>query len=82
MRRVIIAGRLIDMAGGATIDDPVLVMLGDRIERITTVDAWDADTADVGEVHRYPGATLLPGLVDGHVHLAFNAGATTADVLS
>lgn len=82
MRRAIIADRLVDMAGGATIEEPVLVMLGDRIERITTAAAWDAEAADVGEFHRYPGATLLPGLIDGHVHLAFNAGATTADVLA
>jgi imidazolonepropionase-like amidohydrolase len=81
MRRAILADRLVDMTGRPPLHDPVLLLDGDRIEQITTLAAWDPADVDAAEVHRYPGATLLPGLIDGHVHLAFNAGATTADVL-
>lgn len=63
-------------------DEAVVVVEDGRIQDVTTRAAWDPGQQQDIHVDRYPGATLLPGLIDGHVHLAFNAGPTTADVLA
>ncbi|MEX2502106.1 MAG: amidohydrolase family protein [Trueperaceae bacterium] len=79
VRRALFAARLIDGTGGPVQDDPVLILNGDRIEEVTSADAWKrrAGSDPVEELH-YPGATLTPGLIDGHVHLALS-GADEAD---
>ncbi|MGD9985204.1 amidohydrolase family protein [Pseudonocardia sp.] len=58
--------------GATTVTDPLVVV---EDGRIVTVDAGArvAPPADA-ELVDLPGATLLPGLVDTHVHLGFDAG--------
>lgn len=82
MRKVILADRLIDGRGGPPLDAPVVVLNGDRIERITTHAEWRPTRNEETRVEEFPGMTLLPGLIDGHVHLAFSAGDTSEDVLA
>lgn len=48
-------------------------VLVDR-DRILAVDTTRADLPDEATVVDLPACTLLPGLVDTHVHLAFDAG--------
>ncbi|OJY48949.1 amidohydrolase family protein [Pseudonocardia sp. 73-21] len=69
-RTAIRADRLFD--GAASVADP-LVVVEDR--RITAVDSGPrAPVPPDAELVELPGATLLPGLIDTHVHLCFDAG--------
>lgn len=64
--RAIDCGTLID-GTGAAIDDARLLIEGGRIEAVgpgESVDLPDGVARD-----RYPDATVIPGLIDAHVHL-------------
>jgi imidazolonepropionase-like amidohydrolase len=56
---------------------PVVVIDGQRIAAVL-----DGDAPQDAEVVELPGATLLPGLVDTHVHLAFDASADAVVTLA
>ncbi|MDG6105104.1 amidohydrolase family protein [Dactylosporangium aurantiacum] len=63
------AGALFDGVSTTLVHDPVLVLDGPTIVRV------DQPTVPEGaQVVDLPGTTLLPGLIDTHVHLAFDAG--------
>ncbi|MFC4943866.1 metal-dependent hydrolase family protein [Pseudonocardia sp. GCM10023141] len=68
------AARLFDGSGAATVTDPLVVIDGGRVRSVASgpgaIVPADADLVEL------PGATLLPGLIDTHVHLAFDAGFT------
>jgi imidazolonepropionase-like amidohydrolase len=69
------ADRLFDGTGTATLLRPVL-----RVEdgRITAVE----DTSPLsGERYDFPGCTILPGLIDTHVHLVFCAADSNEAVI-
>ena len=66
----LVGGRLIDGFGGVPIEDSVILVRGERIQAIGTV-----DTLPVPEgyaVHSTDGMSVLPGLWDMHVHLMIN----------
>ncbi len=65
------AGWLYDGTGDGLLPNPVVVLDGASIVSVGSDDAApaDADEIDLG------AATLMPGLVDTHVHLAFDASA-------
>ncbi|MFD0591779.1 amidohydrolase family protein [Catellatospora coxensis] len=69
---VLRARRLFDGAGGPMLDEPSVVVDGGRIVSVVRGAANVPAGADVVDL---PSATLLPGLVDSHVHLAFDATA-------
>ncbi|MDB5077921.1 MAG: Imidazolonepropionase [Chloroflexi bacterium] len=69
-RTIIRAGRLIDGSGAPPLIDPVVVLDGSRIAAVfqgAVPENWDG--AAGASVLEYPDATLLPGLIDCHVHL-------------
>jgi len=63
---VVRAARLLDVATGKSIDNPQVVVVDGRITAVGK--AGDAIPAGA-KVTDLPGATLLPGLIDMHVHL-------------
>ena len=68
MKKLIIqADRLIDGRGGAPEEGMALVVEGDAISDVVPI-AQLGDSVDPSSVLRFPGATLLPGLIDAHTH--------------
>jgi imidazolonepropionase-like amidohydrolase len=67
------AGRMIDVADGRVLRDRVIVVDGERIERVGTQGSIDippgARVIDLGD------QTVLPGLFDMHVHLTGDTSA-------
>jgi imidazolonepropionase-like amidohydrolase len=64
---VLTGGRLIDGTGTAPIEDPVVVIKGERIEAVGNADAVEiprgADVIDTA------GKAIMPGLIEAHVHI-------------
>jgi len=61
------AGRLIDTIAGELRQDQVIVLRGDRIEQVASADAIGIPNGAI--LIDLSDATVLPGLVDMHVHL-------------
>src|SRR5262245_14026242 len=70
---VLRAGRVFD--GTALVDHPTVVMDGGRVVA-TGVVLPDAEVVDLGDV------TVLPGMIDVHVHLAFDGGPDPVGALA
>ncbi len=65
-KTVIIADRLIDGLADHPMDDPVIEVRGDRIDRVYQATNGGPGSSRVIDLR---GCTLLPGLIDAHVHL-------------
>jgi imidazolonepropionase-like amidohydrolase len=72
------AAALFDGVSGTLVTDPVVILDGSTIVAVERAVAPPpgAEVVDLG------GATLLPGLIDVHVHLAFDAGADPVTALA
>src|SRR5438477_7670303 len=70
---VIRAARLIDGRGGAPITPAVVVVRGNKIESVGGAAPAGAQVIDLGDV------TLLPGLIDAHVHTLLQGDITSED---
>ena len=61
------AGRMVDVADGRVLSDRVIVINGDRIERVGSESSIAIPAG--AEVIDLSGHTVLPGLFDMHIHL-------------
>jgi imidazolonepropionase-like amidohydrolase len=72
MLTAIVARRLIDGRGGPAVENPVVLVEGDRIAQVAAngreAIPAGADVVDLGE------QTLLPGFVDAHTHITIVPG--------
>ena len=59
------------MFDGRSVVGPAMVLIED--EHIVDVDVTGALPPEGAEVVDFGAATLMPGLIDAHIHLAFNA---------
>src|SRR4029079_8420522 len=66
------AARLIDGRGNVTAP-AVVVVNGDKIESVGGAVPPDAKVIDLGD------STLIPGLIDAHVHVLLQGDITSAD---
>jgi imidazolonepropionase-like amidohydrolase len=70
-KKIIKAARLIDGTGQPAIERPLIVVNGNRIAEIAT---WDAttpfETQPDQELIDASACTLIPGMIDCHIHLA------------
>jgi imidazolonepropionase-like amidohydrolase len=69
-RTVIRAGRLVDGTGAKPLDGAAVLIEGERI--LAAGRTADIGTPDGAAVIEAPRATLIPGLIDAHVHLAYS----------
>jgi len=74
---VLRAPRLLDGTGAPPTDEAALLVSGGRIDWVGPVAGLPDRAAGVPALV-FPGATLLPGLVDVHVHLVASAGPDLA----
>jgi imidazolonepropionase-like amidohydrolase len=66
---VVTAAHMVDVASGKTLDDPVVVITDGRIASVVTgQNARPIIPAGATRID-LPGKTILPGLIDMHVHL-------------
>jgi len=66
-RVVLHATRLLDVKTGTTLLDQVIVIVGDKITAVGSAKSLKANAGE--ERIELPNATVLPGLIDCHVHL-------------
>lgn len=78
-RTAVHAAALFDGTGSALLVDPVVVIEAGKIVAVTSGMASVPPDAELVDL---PGATLLPGLVDVHVHLALDGGPDPVGTLA
>ena len=69
---VITNARLFDGTGDEVVENATIVVSGNQITAVSTGDA-DVEGATIIDAE---GKTVMPGLIDGHVHVFFDATAT------
>lgn len=70
--------RVLGTADGSTLEDAYVLIEGRTITRVASMQ--DLALPDGTEQLDAAGCTVMPGLIDAHVHLLANAGETSQDV--
>ena len=74
---------LLDCKGGPPIENGALLLDGTKIRNVGRQNTFNAPEGAPAEVHNFPDATIVPGLVDVHTHLNYPGDGThTNDVMS
>nr|WP_280722344.1 amidohydrolase family protein [Kitasatospora sp. MAA4] len=74
MELLISAGRVLTGPGGECVDDGAVLVSGGSIAAVGTRDEVEQVAPDGVRRASFPDGTVLPGLINCHVHLAFDAG--------
>lgn len=80
--KVIKCGRCIDGTGASAIENAVIVVEGSKIIEVGEESEVDIPKGDDVEEINCSGMTVLPGLIDSHVHLALGAGEYYEEMFS
>lgn len=72
--------RLVDGSGAAPVDDAVLVIEGETIVHAGRMAAAHAPRDPDTQVVDLGGRTVIPGLVEAHIHLSYNDVKVIADL--
>lgn len=80
MQTIIAADRLLDGTGAEPVERSGLVIEGGVIQEVGPVGTLHRPSGGARRLD-FPGATLLPGLIDCHVHLTFSASHRPLDEL-
>ena len=65
------------LTGDGIVTDGAVLVSDGTIGWVGKADALPSEFASVARTG-YPGATIMPGLIDSHVHLAFDGGPNPA----
>jgi imidazolonepropionase-like amidohydrolase len=76
---VIHADRLLDGTGAAPVAEAVLVVEDGRVRDVFAGRAPDGAVPQGAAELRFPGCTVLPGLIDAHVHLNLPGNGVTLE---
>src|SRR5690606_29192486 len=68
--KAIVGGRLIDGLGNKAVEDAVIIIQGNRILHVGAAD--QIDIPEGAEIINAEGMTVLPGLIDAHLHTINN----------
>ncbi|MBV6695595.1 amidohydrolase family protein [Kitasatospora aureofaciens] len=72
---LITASRVLTGPGGECVEDGAVLIRGSVIAAVGPRDAVEAQAPEATPRRSFVGGTALPGLIDSHVHLAFDAGS-------
>ncbi len=78
-QHLITADRIWDGTGNSPRARPVVKIAGDRIESIET--SLLVPKTCSGEIADFPGCTIMPGMIDTHVHLVMSARPTNEEII-
>ncbi len=67
---VVTADRMIDVLAGKIVPNPMITIVDGRITRVETAAPGSVVLENDKKVIALRGKTILPGLIDMHVHLA------------
>lgn len=76
---LVTADRLWDGAGGPTLLRPLIRVVGERVDAVQR--SLLSPSTCSGQRVDFPGCTILPGLIDTHVHLVMSARDTNEAII-
>lgn len=78
---LITAGTLLAGPAGEVLRDGAVLISGETITAVGPRSEVEPQASPDATTYRFPGGTVLPGLVDAHVHLAFRGGRQAVETL-
>lgn len=82
MQRMLSADRLILRADEPAVENGAVLIEDGRIVASGERDAVETRASSDVVVSEYPGGTILPGLIDAHVHLSFDGTPSTVQTMT
>src|SRR2546423_13211998 len=73
------AGRLVDVRAGRVLQNQGILIENDRIKRVGPLADIERQASPATRVVDLSRATVMPGLVDCHVHILLQGDVTSAD---